>query len=78
MELILGAVIMVLCTLLVLQDRNHTKEKNNLINALIAKTPQDKAMLDTTSQPRLKESFPDLIPSDSLSDEEWEKAASNI
>lgn len=80
MEIILGAVILVLCTLLVVQDRNHTKEKNNLINALIAKNAQEKAQLDVTagiSKPQ-PPTQPELIPSDSLTDDEWEQAVGNI
>lgn len=78
MELILGAVILVLCILLVTQDRNHVKEKNNLINALIAKSPQDKAMLDVASTKTSKTPSPELIPSDALTDEQWENVVGNV
>ena len=80
MEIILVGVITVLSALLLLQDRSHVKEKNNLINALIAKNAQEKAQLDVVSgvgkppQDKLSE----LVPSDSLNDDEWEKVVGNI
>lgn len=79
MELILTAVIIILSVLLLLQDRAHAKEKSNLINALIAKNAQEKAQLDVTSgnKPPIPQP-PELVPSESLTDDEWERVAGNI
>lgn len=78
MELILITVIIILSILLLLQDRAHVKEKNNLINALIAKNAQEKAQLDAMTQPKPKEQLPEFIPTDSLTDDEIERAMDNI
>ena len=79
-EAVLLGVIIVLSALLLLQDRSHVKEKNNLINALIAKNAQEKVQLDVVSgvgKPPVQ-TQPELVPSDSLDDEEWEKVVGNI
>ena len=79
MEIILGLVIIVLSALLLLQDRAHVKEKNNLINAVIAKSAAEKAQLDVTAGlTPPKSTQPELTPSENLTDEEWEKVVGNV
>ena len=74
MESILIVVIIILSILLLLQDRAHVKEKNNLVNALIAKNTAEKVQLDMAAgiTPQKEKELPSLVPMESLTDKEWE------
>ena len=68
-------VIALLCGLLAFEKYQSSKERNKLINALISKTPEQMAMLeavDKTKPSKQKEQPFDLIPEDSLSQEQFE------
>ena len=67
-------VIALLCGLLGFEKYQSGKERGKLINALISKTPEDMAMLETTdkAKPAKQKKQEDLIPEDSLSQEELE------
>lgn len=77
-EAILSIVILVLSGLLIWRESQSQKERTRLINAVIAKTPQQFKDLETpsinTQEPILP---PDLVPQEELSQEQWEKAVTN-
>jgi hypothetical protein len=69
-------VIALLCGLLAFEKYQSGKERNKLINALIARNPEQMAMLETvdkTKQSKRKDQPLDLIPEDSLSQEQLEE-----
>jgi len=72
-ELILLAVIVVLCILLAFMEYQNRKERAKFLNALIAKNAQEMQGLEHSDKidPNKKSPLPDLIPSENLTDEEW-------
>ena len=69
-------VIALLCGLLAFEKYQSGKERNKLVNALISKTPEQLAMLETvdkTKPAKQMERPLDLIPEDSLSQEQFEE-----
>lgn len=56
-----------------LMNKEMTKERNKFVNALIAKNAREMQDLEFTQkvEPRQEERAPDLVPIESLSDEEW-------
>jgi hypothetical protein len=67
-------VIAVLSGLIGWQDYNNRKERSKLINALIARTPEqlrDLDFVDKVSVDTVKPTAPDLVPVDQLSDEQF-------
>lgn len=79
-EAVLAGVIFILCGLLGWKERENRLEKNKLINALLAKNAQDMVNLDLADKTQIKtqvEKESDLVSTDSLSQEDWEKAVLN-
>lgn len=73
-ELILLAVIIVLCVLIGVKEYFATKERNKFINAITSKNAGEQAMLDMGDKVKPEPSKPpDLIPLDNLTDEEYKK-----
>lgn len=73
-ELILLLVIIVLCVLIGVKEYLATKERNKFINAITSKNAQEQVMLDVGDKVKPEpERPPDLIPTDNLTDEEFDK-----
>ncbi len=74
-EIILLIVIGVLCLLLAYKERESNKERSKFINAITSKSANEQAMLDTIDKTKIEpvKSQPDIIPEQSLTDEEWMK-----
>jgi hypothetical protein len=69
-------VIALLCGLLGFEKFQSGKERNKLINALVSRTPEQMAMLETvdkTKPAKQKDQPIDLIPEDSLNQEQLEE-----
>lgn len=63
-----------LIALLAWVDWNNRKERSKLINALVAKTPEqlrDLEFVDKVQPPKLSPQAQDIIPMESLSDEDF-------
>lgn len=71
-------VIIALVGLLGWQEYQNRKERAKLFNAIMSKNNQEFKELELTDRTQIKvkpsEEMPDLVPTDSLSDEDWEKA----
>lgn len=72
------AVIIALIGLLAFQEYNNRKERSKLINAILSKDSKEFQDLELTDKTSIKvapkDEVPDMIPTDQLSDEDWEKA----
>jgi negative regulator of sigma E activity len=70
-------VIIALVGLIGWQEYQNRKERNKLMNALMSKNTQDFKELELAERTNIKikpdNDIPDLIPTDQLSDEDWEK-----
>lgn len=73
-EIIPFAVIVVLCVLLGFMEYQNRKERAKFLNALIAKNAQDMMGLENNDKvdPNKKSPAPDLIPSENLTDEQFQ------
>lgn len=73
----LGVIIALVC-LIGWQEFNNRKERAKLINAIMSKNNQEFKDLELTDKTAIKvapnSELPDLIPTDQLNDEDWEKA----
>ena len=71
-------VIVALIGLIGWQEYQNRKERAKLFNAILAKNNQEFKELELTDKTSIKvapdEEVPDLVPTDQLTDEEWEKA----
>ena len=76
-ELIFGAIIFSLLAVLVWLVYLHDKRVNKLINAILAKTPQDLTNLtlaeNTQIKPEINKTDPDLVPLDQLNEEQFDR-----
>lgn len=78
-EVILMAIILILCGLLAWHEREARLERAKLINALISKNAQEMVNLDLADKTQIKAETPqlqksDLIPIENLEQEVFEKA----
>lgn len=73
--LALIAVILILCLLIGWMEYNNRIERSKFINALIAKNSEEMVNMDLSDKTKVEVNVPkkqeDLIPLDSLSDEEF-------
>ena len=79
-ETVLLGVILILCGLLGWEKRETRLERNKLVNALLAKSPQDMVNLDLADKTTIKTEVPkeaEFSVPDDLSDEDWEKVIKN-
>lgn len=76
-EIILGVIIGILFIERYFNEKRHAQEKANLINAVIAKNAQDKAQLDSVKTQTAPATPTELIATDNLTDEQWEKIIDN-
>ena len=71
-------VIIALVGLLGWQEYQNRKERAKLFNAIMSKNTKEFKELELTDRTEIKvkpnEELPDLIPTDQLSEEDWEKA----
>ena len=69
--------IIALVILLGWQEYQNRKERAKLFNAILAKNNQEFKELELTDKTSIKvapnEEVPDLVPTDQLTDEDWEK-----
>ncbi len=79
-DYILAAIIVVLLGYIYLKDQQHNKQINRLINAVIAKQPQDLVNLNLSEATKIERTEPplgpvddDLIPMSEASDELFAK-----
>lgn len=70
---ILGIIAIALLINTFYRERQHNAQVKGLINAIIAKNAQEKAQLDSIVEPRVTQNTQDLMPTDNLNDDEWEK-----
>lgn len=73
-DIILGLVIVAQCGLIAWLDLNDRKERSKLVNALIAKTPEqlrDLEFTDKIQPPKMESIKQDIFPTETLSDEEF-------
>ena len=73
MEIILFAVIVVLCILLAFMEYQNRKERAKFLNAIIAKNAQEMQGLENNDKinPNKNASMPDLMPTENLTEEEF-------
>ena len=79
-EAILFLVIVTLTSLIGWMDYNNRKERKSYLNALIAKNAEEAVSLELASNTKIeakKEEQPDIVPLDSLSDEEFLETIQN-
>ena len=80
-ELILFAVIVVLCVLIAFMEYQNRKERAKFLNALIAKNAQEMQGLENNDKvdPNNKSQLlqHDLIPSENLTDEQFDEYIKN-
>ena len=73
----LGVIIALVC-LIGWQEFNNRKERAKLSNAIMSKDTQEFKELELTDKTSIKvkpnSELPDLIPTDQLNDEDWERA----
>ena len=79
-EMILGAIILILCGLLGWEKRESRLERAKLINALVAQNAQEMVNLELSDKTKIKTApsgvntgRPDLIPENELDDETFSK-----
>ena len=78
LEIVLGVVNLGLLVAFILYVRETNKEKAKLVNALIAKTPEQARDLDMVDKVQVKvqpqtTQAPDLVPLENVSDDEFEE-----
>lgn len=78
-EIILSLVIVALLIYIALKERLVSQERSKLVNAIIAKNAQEAIGLATADSAKPQPPKPpELIPSDSLTDDQWEKVVAEI
>lgn len=79
-DIVLLAVISALVTLVAYKDKVAKEERDKLVNALLAKNAQELRDLQIADKVKVEPTQPekpDLIPTDTLTDEEWEQKIAN-
>ena len=79
-EIALIAVILILSGLMGFMDYSNRKERKSLINAILAKNNDELVNLELADKTKVeigKDEEPDIVPSDTVSNEEYEKLITN-
>ena len=76
-EIVLLAIIVLLCGLLGWKEREAWIERAKFINALLAKNAQEMVNLELAGKTQIKTEIPkpsEFVPPESLSQKDWEEA----